>query len=262
MAGGWLTTMVNPDGTLAAALEYKGGTWNKEKQFSLLYSGQVLSALSRLYAATQDDRYRQSANRIASLFRAKMANADGHVLGDEFREANSVSTSWVAKAMFDYSRIDKTPSDHDIVYRAFDAVLANQVHAPCDPYFDGSIFDDPSSSGTGWVNEVLIDVYQLCREDGRGDCDRYRQAMLRASRWLLQRSYSEQNAFDLKNPAHALGGAIRNYGETIVRTDAVCHGSNSLLGLLAISGDNVHLTLPPPPFDQFFRALRLSIEHD
>jgi hypothetical protein len=227
-----------------------------------LYSGQVLSALSRLYAVDPNERYRSAANRIAALFRARMSKAGGQELGDQFREPNSVSTSWVAKAMYDHSRIDSRPSDHDLVFRAFDAVLATQVDAPFDPYYDGSFFDDPSSSGTGWVNEVLIDVIHLCQEDGRSDCERYRQAMLRASRWLIQRSYSEPNTFTLRNPAHALGGAIRNYDETIVRTDAVCHGSNSLIGLLDISGDGVHLALPPPPFDQWLRALRSSVEHD
>ena len=261
LAGDWLTTMVNPDGSLSAAIEYKEGSWSTERRFSLLYSGQVLSALSRLYTATRDERYRNAAGRIASLCRTKMASANGHVLGDDFREANSVSTSWVAKAMFDYSRIDGDPSDHDVVYRALNAVLAHQVDTPWDPYVDGSIYDAPSSSGTGWINEVLTDVYQLCREDGRADCDRYRLAMLHASRWLLQRTYSEANAFNARNPAHAAGGAIRSYGETIIRTDAVCHGSNSLLELLSMAGDDIHLTLPPPPFGQFFRALRSSMEH-
>jgi hypothetical protein len=261
-AGEWLTTMVNSNGSVNAALEWKDGKWQTETQFSLLYSGQVLSALSRLYAVDQNERYRKAADRIAALFRGKVAGAGGGVLGDAFREPNSVSTSWVAQAMYDHSRIDTTRSDHEIVFRAMDAVLANQVDAPFDPYYDGSIFDDPSSSGTGWVNEVLVDVNHLCQEDGRGDCERYRQAMVRASRWLIQRSYSEPNTFALRNPARALGGAIRHYDETIVRTDAVCHGSNSLLGLLELAGDDIHLTLEPPRFDQFFRALRLSVEHD
>ena len=262
LAANWLVSMVNTDGSVNPVLELKDGKWHKETRFSFLYSGQVLSALSRLYVVSPDEHYRKAADRIATLFRNKMQQNGGKVLGDEYREANSVSTSWVAKAVYDYSRIDKNPDNHKVVFQAMDAVLTHLVNAPYDPYYDGSIYDDPSSSGTGWVNEVLIDVNQLCREDGRSDCDRYRDAMVHITRWLIQRSYVGPNTYAIRNPQRALGGSIRNYGETIVRTDAVCHGNNSLIGLLEIAGDRIDLELKPRPFDQFYRALRLSVEHD
>ncbi len=260
-AGNWLVSMVNPDGTVNAASYLKNGNWKKKTRFSLLYSGQVLSALSRLYKVKADEQYRNAAERIAGRFRSKMLASDT-LLGDEYREANSVSTSWVAKALFDYSRIDSNMDTHRAIFRAIDLVLNNQVQAPQDPYYDGSIFDDPSTSGTGWINEVLIDVNHLCLEDDRTDCARYRTAMRHATRWLIQHSYAEPNTFALRNPHRALGGAIRNYDETVVRTDAVCHGNNSLIGLLELEGDAVELTLPEVPFPQFFRRLHLNLNDD
>lgn len=261
-AANWLVTMVNKNGTVNALLEKVDGKWHRETDFSFLYSGQVLSALSRLYKVSPDERYRKAADRIATLFRKRLAKAGGKVMGDEFRTPNSVSTSWVAKSLYDYSRIDDNPANHKAVFKAFDAVLANKVNTPDDPYYDGSIYDDPSSSGTGWVNEVLIDVYHLCKEDGRSNCNRYVNAMIHISRWLIQRSFSEANTFALRNPQQALGGSIRNYGQTTVRTDAVCHGNNSLLGLLEITGSDIHFTLQPPPFAQFYRQLRQSVDNE
>lgn len=57
--------MLGPDGSVLPVATFKNGKRLYQKKESLLYTGQVLSALSRLYKVTGDRPYYEGAEKIA-----------------------------------------------------------------------------------------------------------------------------------------------------------------------------------------------------
>jgi hypothetical protein len=88
------------------------------------------------------------------------------------------------------------------------------------------------------------------------ECQRYLQATILTSRWLLQNAITPENAYNIKNPKQAVGGFIFSYSNPIVRTDAVCHGVNSLLSLVENAQKEELLNLPEQPLEQLLPSLR------
>lgn len=234
-AGEWLLTRVQKDGRVLALTSQSPstGVWTTYTRQSVLYSSEVLSALSRLYGATGDRRYRRGADRIAKLLVAQ-GEANGFVFGDDFRSPNTISTSWVAMALIDYTAAIPSSSMERALFDAAHQVVLRQHIIQNNLLEDGRYFDTWSTSGNGWMNEVLVPVYQRCIARGRAHCARYREALQRTSRWLVQNTYSPENSYHIPNPERARGGAIRNSKVEAVRTDAVCHAGNSLIGMLNI----------------------------
>lgn len=234
-AGQWLLGRVQRDGrVLAVTLRSRtNGQWETPPQQSVLYSCETLSALSRLYAVTGDRPYRRAARRIAERL-LQQGTQGGFVFGDDFRRPNTVSTSWVAMALLDYTVAVRDERMQRALFTAADQVLLRQIEMGNNLLDNGRYFDTWATSGNGWMNEVLVPVYQRCLDTGRGGCERYRIAMNRSARWLLQNTYTAANSYHLPNPARARGGAIRNSKVEAVRTDAVCHAANSLVGLLQL----------------------------
>lgn len=258
-AGDWLLTMVQPDGRVVAEARCKGKQWSRNEKQSFLYSGEVLSALSRLSLVTGARRYLVGASRIAHRV-MPAAERQGYFVGDDFRAANTISTSWVVMALVDYARIDADPKVREVLQRAMHQIILRQSHNPSDVYNHGRYFDVMSTSGNGWINEVLGELHQLCKAEAFNDCAEYREAAIYTSRWLLQNSYTPINSYALKNPARAEGGFIRNYVKSSVRTDAVCHGVNGWLGLMKIvgAGEQDLLLLPERSFDETIDLLRIG----
>jgi hypothetical protein len=257
LAGDWLLKMQHPDGSVSPHATFTDGKWHYEKKDSFLYTGQVLSALSRLYRVTGEKRYYEGAGRIAQGFIGKVEE-QGIFLGDDFRPPNTISTSWVAMALMDYAEINPDRIFRDIVFRCIDEILVRRINNPSDVYNHGRFYDTHASSGNGWINEVMVEVYKLCREEGKGGCDRYQDAIVQSSRWLIQNVYSEENVYHIKNPVRVIGGFIRNFTQESVRTDAVCHGVNSLIGLLEITGEGILISVPERPFEEVINLLRLG----
>ena len=237
MAGDWLLACVDEKGRVMPILTWKDNQWLSSHRQSLLYSGQVLSALSRLYAVTQDQRYLVASKRIADHF-VRLVNQQGPLLGDEYRPANSISSSWVLMSLMDYARIDPAPRYQSTLVRVGQTILQRQIVAVDDIDNHGRYLDAMTASGNGWINEVMGTAYSFCLNHKTAHhCQSYYDATLRTSRWLLQNAYTPENMFAIKNPQRALGGFITNFRAETVRTDAVCHAVNSIL--LVLSSNNV-----------------------
>lgn len=256
-AGDWLLTRVNQDGTISAIASCTSGTWKNSRKQSLLYSGQVLSALSRLYGVTHDARYHDGAAKIASNF-LKEVKHQGLILGDDYRPANSISSSWVMMSLIDFAKVDPNPVYRTTIEQIASAILSRQIRAQDDVYSNGRYLDAMTTSGNGWINEVMGVLYDFCSSNQLSNCNQYHQAMLLTSRWLIQNAYSAENTYNVKNPKRAIGGFITNFTTQTVRTDAVCHGLNSLIMVLEnIGHDNqVLVNLPERPLVELLPLLR------
>ena len=110
LAGDWLITMQRTDGVMKPYVRYSPeGTWLYGQKESLLYEGQVLSSLSKLYGATNDKRYLDCAKKIAERFAEKYEKEQGYVQG-EYREKNPISNSWVVMSLIDFCKVDQLKS--------------------------------------------------------------------------------------------------------------------------------------------------------
>lgn len=258
-AGNWLLTKIDTQGHVnPVSMHVKNKIVIKTKQ-SFLYSGQVLSALSRLYAVTKEPSYYEAATHIANRM-VTYIQKQGAFVGDDYRRPNSVSTSWVVMSLLDYAKINADSVYRQMITRSAGALVNHQINIGQDVYNDGRLMDIMTSSGNGWVNEVMTTLYPFCQSEKMPGCETYRDYSIASSRWLVQNVYVPANSFNLLDPKMAEGGVIRNFAEDSVRTDAVCHGLNSLIGLLAMVGprEQVLRVIPDTPIDEMMTLLQIG----
>jgi rhamnogalacturonyl hydrolase YesR len=255
LGGDWLTTMQRPDGVMYAYQNLSGGQWVYGDQESLLYNGQVLSALSRLYIATGETRYYDTAEKIARHFSARVEN-EGCFLGDDYRWQNPISSAWVAMSLLDFYKIDEEDYYGNMILKCSGELLERQAKNLSNPLYSGSWYRAYSTSGNGWLAEVMMTMYRFCQEQNMDGCDKYKEAIIRVIRWIIQNTYSEENTFFLEEPEKAIGGIFWNYEDRYVRTDSLCHALNAYAGMMDDWEDGTLLSLPEQPIGAILSRLR------
>ncbi|XXX79313.1 terpene cyclase [Sorangium sp. So ce134] len=247
MAADWLISMQRPDGSVRSALVgQEGGTWKVQGKESTLYTGQVLSALSRTYRATNNKKYLDAAAQTADFLLARIAKK-GCFLGDEYRKPNPISSSWAVQSLLDFAKASGDPRVEQTVFRCADDLVKRQWRSPEDAYRYGRWQRSLSSSGSGWLAEVMSEVYHHCHKKGMAGCDRYKDAVVAAIRQILQYTYGPENSFMVKNPQAAAGGVFWSARDRYVRTDSVCHAMNAYLNMIGELGAGPLLALPERP---------------
>ena len=247
-AGDWLLKMIQEDGKVTPVAECTNNEWTYSDKQSILYSGQVVSALSRLYAITNKTKYLDAAKLVAGHL-IREVGLHGALVGDDYRPANSVSSSWIMMALIDLAKVDPTPVYKKTILQIGDVLLERQINQADDAYNHGRYLDAMTTSGNGWINEVMGEMVPFCEQQKLGNCEQYRDAVRKTSRWLLQNTYNENNTYALANPKQAIGGFINNFTTQKVRTDAVSHGLNSLLSMLENEPDDVDVFIDLPERD-------------
>ncbi|NQT93900.1 MAG: terpene cyclase, partial [Lentisphaerae bacterium] len=244
----WLTTMVREDGTVKPYAKLRDGKWMFSKKTSLLYNGQVLSALSRMFESTGNTAYFEAAESIAH-YHAGRVSAEGCYLGDDYRPRNPISSSWVIMSLLDFWRVNDDPRYLEAVFDCSDNLLRRRKKNPSDVLHYGRWAATYYTSGNGWISEVMADVYHLCRDEKRDDCEKYKAATLGVFRWLAGFTYTEKNTDHLPNGERAIGGLIRSPNDPSVRIDSVCHALNAYIGMLDEFKEGILVTVPPtsPP---------------
>ena len=259
LAGDWLTTMKKPDGSMKAYLKYSDGEWVSGDKESLLYNGQVLSSLSKLYSTTGEQKYYDAAKGIADHFAEKYEKEQGYVKG-EYREKNPISNSWIVMSLKDFYKVESDSTDKlrykNIIFELSGQVLKNQKNNPESPLKYGGWNGVYSSSGTGWINEVMTEMYMFCLEENEEDCEKYKEAVIKSTRFLVQSTYSEENSFFLPNPERAKGGVYWNGANRYVRTDSVCHALNGYTLILKYLEKGSLLSIPEPDFNVTLEKIR------
>ncbi len=250
LAGDWLTTMQNPNGTMKPYVRYSDGKWLYGKKESLLYEGQVLSSLSKLYNITGDKKYYDAAEGIAKRFTNKYEEAGRNYVQGEYRSKNPISNSWVVMSLMDFYKTNRDDYYKDIVFELSSIVLGRQQKDSDDLLNYGRWDGAYSTSGIGWISEVMTDTYRFCKEQNRGDCDKYKEAVVRGIRWLIQNTYSEENTFFLENPERIIGGLFWNRSNKYIRTDSVCHALNGYTRIINDLEEGLLLSIPEKPLQE------------
>ncbi|MDD4876693.1 MAG: glycoside hydrolase family 76 protein [Dehalococcoidales bacterium] len=248
LGGDWLVTMQKDDGWMKPYKENKNGTWVYGTQKSLLYNGQVLSALSRLYGVTGDQKYYNTAEKIAQNFTEKVER-EGCYLGDDYRSKNPISSAWVIMSLMDFYKINTDDYYKNIILRCSSDILGRQQLDTNKLLYYGTWDDAYSTSGNGWLDEVMMEVYKFYQEHGVEGAGKYKEAAIRVTWWIIQNTYSAENTFFLKEPQKAIGGSVWNYKNLYVRTDSLCHAVNAYMGLVNEVEDSLLITVPEEPFD-------------
>lgn len=255
LGGNWLTTMQKSDGWMKAFKEYKGGEWVYGEKKSLLYNGQVLSALSRLYQVTGEKRYYDAAEKIAQRFTEKVEK-EGYYLGDDYRSKNPISSAWVVMSLLDFYKINQDEYYKNIILESSGELLERQQLDKDEPLYYGTWERAYSTSGNGWLAEVMVEVYKFYREHDVEGADRFKEAAVRVTWWIIQNTYSAENTFFLKEPQKAIGGSFWNYENRYVRTDSVCHAVNAYVGIINDLEDGLLLSVPEKPFEIILKELK------
>jgi hypothetical protein len=247
LAADWLLTMQRPDGRINSSLSKKpSGSWVVTRKESMLYTGQVLSALSRLYEATRDTKYLGAAAHTARYLANRVASK-GCYLGDEYRKPNPISSSWVILSLFDFARASGDVEIKLTAYGCAGELIARQIRDPDDVYRHGRWRGSLSSSGNGWLAEVLAVLYLDCRKTDPSACGRLQDAIVHVIRLLMQYTYSPESSFVVRNPERARGGVFWNTLDRYVRTDSVCHAMNAYVFMIDHLADGVLVEVPEPP---------------
>jgi hypothetical protein len=149
--------------------------------------------------------------------------------------------------LFDFARASDDATIRAIVFECADELLARQIDEPDDAYRHGRWQGSLSSSGNGWLAEVLSELYRHCPDGDPDGCARYQAAVVRLFRLLMQYTYSPENSFVVKDPEMAAGGLFWNTRTRDVRTDSVCHAMNAYVFMIDHLPDGVLVELPEPP---------------
>lgn len=250
LAADWLLTMRHADGRVKSTLRQKrNGRWDVSSRESMLYTGQVLSALSRTYGVTREAKYLDAAKETAGYVMYRISQS-GCYLGDDYRKPNPISSSWAILSLLDYVKVTNDAEVQGVVFRCARELLGRQVNDPTDIYRHGRWRGSLSSSGNGWLAEVMAEVYLHCRKHSLPDCEPFKTAIIQVMRQLMQHTYSPENAFVAKNPEMATGGVFWNVADRYVRTDSVCHAMNAYVYMIGHLDEGVLIDIPEPSLSE------------
>ncbi len=244
MAGDWLIAMQNPDGSMTSSVRRgPDGEWSSDNLESLLYQGQVLSSLSRLYGITDEEKYYKAASKIAGSFLEKYERAEGYIRGD-YRDENPISNSWVVMSLIDFYRASGNERCKKVILELSGLVLQDQIEDKWDSRNFGRWSGTIYTSGNGWMTEVMTETYRFCLEEGEENCEKYRESVVKGVRWLIQYTYSEEhrNLSDISE--RAVGSLVRSMKKSEVRTDSVCHALNSYIRIWDYLEDGILISIP------------------
>ena len=243
----WLVTMQKSNGSMKPYIRYRDGKWYHGTKESLLYNGQVLSALSKIYVVSKEEKYYEAAKRIAEYFSQKYEKAGRKYIEGEYRSKNPISNSWIVMSFLDFYKASKDNYYKKAIFDMSDLILENQQINPDDIFKYGQWNGAYSTSGNGWICEVMSEVYEFCREQDRNDCDKYKEGIVKVIRWIIQNTYSKENSSILKNPEKAIGGIFWNKENKYVRTDSVAHALNGYIGIINDLKEGLLISLPERP---------------
>lgn len=252
LAGNWLLTMQNEDGTMKPYSRYRDGKWFFGTKESLLYQGQVISAFSRLYEYTKEEKYLKAAEKIVNRFIYKIEESEGNFIVDDYREVNSISNSWVVMSLMDFYLLFPNDYYKGVIFNHSKKIIEEQLLDEKDLFNFGRYKTAFSTSGNGWIAEVLTEVYRFCLKEGENiDCEKYKDSAIKAIRWVIQYTYSKENTFHFKNLEKVIGGTYWSRNYMHIRTDSVAHSLNSYTRIIEyLTKENV-ISLPKPEFNTF-----------
>ena len=148
----------------------------------------------------------------------------------------------------DFYKVNQDDYYRDIILRCSSDIVSRQQLDTGELLSYGTWQDAYSTSGNGWLDEVVMELYEFCREQNMDGCTEYKEAAIRVTWWIMQNTYSAENTFFLEEPQKAIGGSFWNHENLYVRTDSICHAVNAYIALANEMGDGELFSIPDDPF--------------
>lgn len=169
---------------------------------------------------------------------------------DRFRRRpHPAAVPWLVQACVQRYRVDGQPEAADFALVLSDWYLDHlQPYSEMDPFLRGSCINPEgkpfgriaATAGVGVQLEGLVEAWWLARRLGdAARSERYRQAILESSRYLLQMQYRSVEELYWLTPARrelALGGLRDLPWEPRIQVDTTAHTLNAWLHLLSNCG--------------------------
>jgi hypothetical protein len=159
-------------------------------------------------------------------------------------------------SLLDFYKINEDEYYKNIIFESSSELLERQQLDVDEPLYYGTWERAYSTSGNGWLAEVMMEMYKFCQEQNIKECDKYKEAAIKVTWWIIQNTYSAENTFFLKEPQKAIGGSFWNYENLYVRTDSVCHAVNAYVGIINDLEDGLLLSIPEEPFGAILEELK------
>ncbi len=231
LAGAWLVSMQKSDGSVYSLTEKTGGQMRVGKDISVLYNGQTLSALSKIYIHSPQEKFSISAKKLRDWMVGKIKN-EGCYLSDDYRTPNPISSGWGIMSLISFYDAEPDAETEQIIMKCGEELVGRQIKDETDPINYGRWQDSYSTSGTGWLGEVMMATHAFCLKHNGANCGRYLESARKASGWIIRRTYTSQNSAGLPDPANAEGGIYWDSNNGFVRLDVQCHAMNTYVLIL------------------------------
>lgn len=203
------------------------------------YPGEALLAIARQYAAILNPRWREICDRALPFYR------------DYYRTNKPAPfVPWQAQAWGVLARSTYLERYAEFVYEMSDALAGTQIDSlgSTVPIYDGG-FDVYGGGRCGISSAVYLEgfVDALRTAETLGDrqrADRYREAVRRAARFVMQLQFRPEECYYVKSPRDVIGAMRNTPSDPSLRIDHVQHGLAALLGASESVGSASTATRP------------------
>jgi hypothetical protein len=227
--GDFLLRMQRSDGSFQTFLHDPASTENDR-----FYSGEALSAIARLYAISNDERYRSAMERGFAHYSLVLENefapqyAPWHIQAYALAYSSTNDAAYVAHAfMLADSLVE------EMLYADSDA-LPDEVGRFYNPE-KRSTWGPPHSSSSGIYVEGLTYAYALASDLGdAGRAQIYREAIVLGMRYLAQVQFTEKRAKGFAFPERVRGALKENISDFDIRIDQTGHAMNALARIVTL----------------------------
>lgn len=187
------------------------------------YPGEAMLALMKYHMQSNNEDILRSVERAFPFYRTYWRD-----------NKTTAFIPWHSQAYLLLYRETKDPEIPPFVFEMNDWLIANhQVSASPYPDLLGGFRRPTPGCSTSAYLEGLNDAYALAVETGdRLHEEKYRTAILSATRFLLTTQYTPENSYYLVNPARAIGGFRTSLTNSIQRIDHTQHAVRALMKLI------------------------------
>ncbi|MDD5055041.1 MAG: AMMECR1 domain-containing protein [Candidatus Peribacteraceae bacterium] len=187
------------------------------------YPGETMLALMTYHAYSGDTNALASVERAFPFYRSYWRG-----------NRTTAFIPWHSQAALLLYRETRNPEIPPFVFEMNDWLIANH-QVSSSPYRDllGGFRKPIPGCSTSAYLEGLNDAYALAVDTGDSiHQDKYRDAILAATRFLLTTQYTPENSYYLKNPKQAVGGFRTSLTDNTQRIDHTQHAVRALMQLL------------------------------
>lgn len=195
--------------------------FNSDKNSGVdFYPGEAMLALMMHYVDTKDEKYRISVEKAFPYYRKYWQG-----------NKNTAFVPWHSQVYRLLYEVNKNKELAEFVFEMSDWIIKTQ-QAKESPYEDeigGFPPLEPRYSTSAYA-EGLNDAYVLAKLVGDKIREaKYKDSVMKATRFILLTQYIPENSFYLKNPERAIGGFRKNLTNNEQQVDYIQHAVLALL---------------------------------